>query len=134
MMPKTPPGFTYAELIIVLAITGLLFALAVPAYREYLQRSARVQAVTTLLRAANWLEQQHTVNHAYATPANPARLPPELRQSPQSGAARYRLEVIGSASGYTLSAIPLDDDECGTYTLDQSGRRAVTGNLAECWR
>ncbi|MEB0011011.1 type IV pilin protein [Glaciimonas sp. Cout2] len=131
-------GFTLMELMIVVAIVGILAAISVPSYAEYIRRSDRTQAMTALLRASNWLEQQFTVNNTYLVNGTRPILPPELARSPESGNIRYSLKVTASSdSAFTLQAAPRLGDRCGTYVLDQSGQRGLIGanvNLvATCW-
>lgn len=132
-------GFSLVELVIVLAIIGVLSALALPSYSEYLRRGHRVEARTGLLHAAQWLERAATANGVY-----PLALPAALtwQDLPDK---RY---TIGFADGnsparYTLVATrkagPQRRDRCGDYTLSHDGRQ---GNLylaegsaaSDCWR
>ena len=131
-------GFTLIEVMIVVAIVGILAAIAVPSYAEYIRRSDRIQAMTALLRASNWLEQQFTVNNTYKVNGTLPVLPVELARSPESGNVKYRLNVTQSSdTEFMLQATPESADKCGTYALDQSGQRSLVGVndtlVADCW-
>jgi len=60
-------GFTLIELMIAVAIVGILAAIAVPNYSEYVKRASRAEAASALLDAANKQEQYFVDNRAYST-------------------------------------------------------------------
>ncbi|QRX81266.1 type IV pilin protein [Glaciimonas sp. PAMC28666] len=132
-------GFTLVEVMVVVAIVGILASIALPNYSEYIRRTERTEAITRLLQAANWLEQQYTVNNSYLINGGTIALPADLNQSPATGTAKYRLNIVqANDTSFILEAETVDEDRCGTYTLDQTGFRDVSGgdedSTAElCW-
>ncbi len=141
-------GFSLIELLVVLVIAGILSGLALPSYRQHVQRGYRAEAAATLLEAQHFMERFYGVNGRYTTDAGgPPALPARLQVMPASSggsggsAARYQL-VVASASvnTYGLQAEPVGamaGDPCGTLTLTQTGLKGRTGSalsVSECWR
>lgn len=60
-------GFTLIELMMVIAIMGILIAIAVPSYRDYLIRSRVQEATSTLSDLRTRMEQYYTDNRNYGT-------------------------------------------------------------------
>ncbi|MCU6435649.1 hypothetical protein LPB67_17870 [Undibacterium sp. Jales W-56] len=93
--------------------------------------------MATLLKNANWMQQKFTIDNAY--PASATVLP--FAQSPEAGTAKYNLSIVvpatANTSQYTLQAVPVSTDECGTFTIDQTGLRGQTGtankSVTDCW-
>ncbi len=144
-------GLSLPELAICMAIVAAIAAYTMPSYRAYLMRGYRADGVSAAYRVLHHLERSQRDASAGdgATEPSVEQLPPELAQTPQSGAAVYRLAVLpadAEKGGYTVQASPSesgpmrDDVECGDYLLDATGRRAnriaagvTTQHVARCW-
>lgn len=64
---SVPRGFTLLELMIVVAIIGILAAVAIPAYQDYVRRSALPEGTSAMATARIKLEQYYQDNRKYGT-------------------------------------------------------------------
>lgn len=133
-LPGRALGFTLIEVIVVLTILGILAAIAIPNYVQYVSRGYRSEARSTLVQAAQWMERFRTERGTYTG----AALPLTLATSPQTGAAKYNLTIAANTGAtYTLQATPvgtMNGDVCGNLTLTNTGLRNQSGGTPElCW-
>ena len=149
-MKKSTLGFTLIELMITVAIVGILAAIAFPSYTAYLAKGRRADARVQLASAQQWTERFYSENFNYATDtagntASSAFNTQAFSSSPRvgDGTAVYTitLTVASTSQTYTLTAAPIAGramaaDACGSFTLNNTGRRGVTGAeaLLTCWR
>ncbi len=135
-MRNEQQGFTLIEVMIVVAIVGILTAIALPSYNEFIRRGHRAEARAGLLQAAQWMERAATATGTYPLAA---AFPATLKKIPSD---RYDI-TIASADGrtFTLTATPKGaqtGDKCGNYTLTQAGVRDASpltygATVTEVW-
>ena len=133
-------GFTLIEVMITVAILGIIAAIALPSYQSYVVKSRRADAKSALMQAANRQEQFILNRSTYTNdmtllgyPANPARSPDGFYSISAAACAAVAIQRC-----YVLTATPVgpqaNDTRCGSLTLASTGARGATGtNPGECW-
>ncbi len=139
-------GFSLTELLIAVAVSGILMAIAVPSYRDYVMRANRADATTALLRLASNQERFYLANNTYAGPDDLADAPPAGLGMPGTERGFYELTIVSDdlRSGYTATATAAgggqeNDDACVSFAVNERGQRSAENaeadeNMDECWR
>src|SRR5688500_3628639 len=100
-------GFTLMELLIALAIVGMLSAIAYPNYRQYILRAHRAEGLTALQQTAAQMERYFSNNSSYAPDMATLGIP-NLTQNQY-----YSLSIGPGACG--------DPELCYILTADAQG-------------
>ena len=129
-------GFTIIELLIAIAVLGVLAAIAIPSYQGNLQSSRRTDGITALLELQAQQTQWRANNVSYA-----ANLTTDLGWANSDSPEGYYTISLSNvtATGYTATAAPKvggpqEGDSCGNLVLTQSGPDISTDQKKLCWK
>ena len=139
-------GFTLIELMIAVAIVGIIAAIAYPSYTKYVQRGYRSEGIAMLTDATARMERYYAQNNSYkaadpaaigitALPQDPGSTDPAVYQS-SSGKYQLSFATVATATTYTLQVVPQGaqaNDVCGTLSVDQAGTKKSSKAATECW-
>lgn len=126
-------GFTLIELMIVVAIIGILAAIAVPSYRDYVIRSSFAEATSELANARIKMEQYFQDNRTYVG-ADAAGQPCAAKSG-----QNFDLSCAApTANAYTITATGKNTGAGFTFTVNESNVKATTAvaagySTAACW-
>ncbi|TXT36029.1 MAG: fimA [Comamonadaceae bacterium] len=145
-------GFTLIEIMVVVAIVGVLAAVAIPSYTSYIARANRADARTQLMQAALFMQKFYAANDSYKTDRSGSKIedtiPTSLKNSPAEGTALYTLslQTVNDAD-FEFHMVPvasqkMNNDKCGAFTINSNGVKGVwignsAGNSAlkeGCWK
>ena len=134
-------GFTLIELMIVVAILGVLASIALPAYQQNVRSGARSEAQSLLVQVAASQERFYSDNNSYSTNANPLASPAVATVTSERGFYQVAVAACGGgtiATCFVATATPQGNqtaDSCTTLTITNTGLKGATGDsAANCWR
>ena len=127
-------GMTLIELLIVVAIVGILAAIAGPAWNDQVIKSRRADARNTLLAAQIEQEQYRANNLTYATSMSAMG----MGSFDSTTRDYYRVEVVSAdATGFLITATPngnqANDSTCNVFAVRQTGPEHSGYAALSCW-
>lgn len=120
-------GFSLIELLIAVAVIGILAAIALPSYDRYIQRGKRAAAQSQMMDLSNREQQYLLANRTYVPSSDATNFPP-MFALPSDVSQNYTLTVdidkTLNACAVTNSAVP-----SFVITFTAIGQQASDGNL-----
>ena len=136
-MRSKAQGFTLIEIMMAVAIIGILAAIAWPQYQQYVVRNNRVAMQSELMLIASAFERYRSQQLTYANATG--ALIYGATKYPKSGVALYNLTFTVATNGLTwnVTAVPAtgglqDKANDGALAIDNTGRRCWKKGAASC--
>lgn len=125
-------GFTLMELMIAVAIVGILAAIAWPNYRQYVVRNNRVAVQAELMQIAAAAERFRSQQLTYAN-STLAKLYGTSTSYPKTGQALYTISynVDTDSLGWVATAVPTTG---GLQQKANDGALAINSRGQRCWK
>ena len=131
-------GFTVAELLVAVAIVGILAAIAVPQYSSYIMRSRILDAFAKLSDHRTRMEQYFLDRRTYLDDSGNCGVVPATQAAP---ADAFQVACTATAQSYvfTASGVGAKGMAPFVYTIDETGTRGTVSlpggwtRTAACW-
>ena len=131
-MHRSNRGFTLIEIMIVIAIIGIVMTIAAPSFTEYLKKGRRAEVAGLLSEQAQLLERYYSQKNVYTGVAG---------LSP--GNDYYTIASTLTDQTFLLTAVrkagtSMATDKCGDFTITNTGVRSMVNATAglttkDCW-
>ena len=142
-MKKTARGMTLIELMIVVAILGIIAAIGYPSYLGHVKKTRRAEGMGELLELADRMERHYSDIGSYDQNDGSDMTANVIYHTTTAG-GYYTLSIDSGTDNvdFTARAAPTslgqqDTDKCGTFVITSQGTKTVTGgslSTSDCWK
>ncbi|WP_371377880.1 type IV pilin protein [Thalassotalea aquiviva] len=137
MFNKRQPvnGFSLIELLVAIAIVGIIATIAMPTYTSFVSKSNRTEGQRELLKMANLQEQYFADNRKYTPNLSVLGFSSNAVVT-ESGYYQISATTTNNHTQFTLTAQALNaqavnDSECKQLTVTETGKKSATSE--NCW-
>lgn len=130
---KLMRGFTLIEVMIVVAIIGVLGAIAIPNYTEYITRSKIVEAASGLSNASVMMEQYFQDNRFYNGDGTAGNTTCGIPLVTATANFSFSCVTAGSGQTYTYTAAGTSSMAGFSYSITQANVKASSTTAAAKW-
>jgi len=145
-MKKTARGMTLIELMIVVAILGIITAIGYPSYLAHAKKTRRSDGMGELLELAARMERHYSAVGTYpkvvAGVVSDMAIADIYQAATKNGYYTLSIDSGTDNVDFTARAAPTslgqqDTDKCGTFIITSQGTKTVTGgslSAPDCWK
>ncbi len=121
-------GFSLIEVMVVVAIVGILAGVVYPSYKESVLKGARTSAKAKMLDVSSRLQRHHSQHGKYTLSFTDLELPLAVQSDSKGHNITLTYATPGDTSTFKITATPVKSDiKCPTLTLDHLGVHGPTG-------
>lgn len=126
-------GFTLIELMITVAVIGILAAVAYPSYLDQVQKSRRADAQAALMNIAARQQQMLLDTRRYVDTTSALNVTvPSSVQNTYEVTIKVGTDTVPSFTATAMPSGSQANDKCGALMLDQAGTKS-SSLLSNCW-
>lgn len=132
--PRRIGGFSLVELMITVAVVGVLATVALPSYRESVRKGQRAEARALLFEVMQKQERFYTERNTYTVTLTDLGFPSPLKTARNAFTISLAAGGSGIATSVNATATAAADSDCVTLVLANTQQTSATGaNSTNCW-